>query len=228
VTMTSDSPYHDKPSRWSSHSRIVARLDILPAHSKVLDVGTATGTLARMCQKNPLRFFGVESDAHWAQIASPFYEKIWVQSVDVVDEKFLKGYEAIVLGDVLEHLAAPEAVLQKLVNLQFPDSIFIISVPNIANLWIRLNLFFGRFDYTQRGILDRTHLRFFTRKTLLAMVKNTGLEIISIQPTPIPLELVSVFFATIPGKALHAALAHLTYLMPTLLGYQFVVEAKKP
>ncbi len=226
--MTPTLPYHDKPSRWSSHSRIVARLENLPAQSKVLDVGTATGTLARMCQKNPLRFFGVESNAHWAQIASPFYEKIRVQSIDVVDEEFLRGYKAVILGDVLEHLAAPEAVLQKLVNLQSRDSVIIISVPNIANLWIRLNLFFGRFDYTERGILDRTHLRFFTCKTLLAMIKNAGLEIVSIQATPIPLELVSVFFATPPGKAFHAALARLTYLLPTLLGYQFIVEAKKP
>jgi 2-polyprenyl-3-methyl-5-hydroxy-6-metoxy-1,4-benzoquinol methylase len=226
--MTPNLPYHDKPSRWSSHSRIVARLNVLPAHNKVLDVGTATGMLARMCKNNPLRFFGVESNANWAQIASPFYEKIWVQSIDVVDEEFLKGYNAIILGDVLEHLSAPEVVLQKLVNLQSPDSVFIISVPNIANLWVRLNLFFGRLDYTERGILDRTHLRFFTRKTLLEMVKNAGLEIISIQATPIPLELVSVFFATAPGKALHAALAYLTYLLPTLLGYQFIVEAKKP
>jgi len=71
-------------------------------------------------------------------------------------------------------------------------------------------------------------LRFFTRKTLLAMVKNAGLEIVSIQVTPIPLELISAFFSTAPGKALHAALAYLTYLLPTLLGYQFIVEAKKP
>jgi len=226
--MTSDSPYHDKPSRWSSHSRIVARLNVLPVHNKVLDVGTATGMLARMCQNNSLRFFGVESNANWAQIASPFYEKIWVQSIDVMDEEFLKGYNAVILGDVLEHLSAPEVVLQKLVNLQSFDSVFIISVPNIANLWVRLNLFIGRFDYTERGILDRTHLRFFTRKTLLAMVKNAGLEIISVQATPIPLELVSVFFTTAPGKTLHAALAWLTYLLPTLFGYQFIVEAKKP
>jgi len=140
--MTPDLPYHDKPSRWSSHSRIVARLNVLPVHNKVLDVGTATGMLARMCQNNSLRFFGVESNANWAQIASPFYEKIWVQSIDVMDEEFLKGYNAVILGDVLEHLSAPEVVLQKLVNLQSFDSVFIISVPNIANLWVRLNLFF--------------------------------------------------------------------------------------
>jgi 2-polyprenyl-3-methyl-5-hydroxy-6-metoxy-1,4-benzoquinol methylase len=225
--LTQYSPYLVKPSRWSSHSRIVARLNVLPAHNKVLDVGTATGILARMCQNKPLRFFGVESNATWAQIAAPFYEKIWVQSIEDMDEEFLKGYNAIILADVLEHLSEPEDVLQKLVNLQPAESVFIISVPNIANLWVRLNLFFGYFDYTERGILDRAHLRFFTRKTLLAMVKNVGLEIVSIQVTPIPLELISIIFTNAPGKAFHAALAWLTYLLPTLLGYQFILEAKK-
>ncbi len=221
-------PYHDKPSRWSSHSRIVARLNSLPAQNKVLDVGTATGMLARLCPNKSLRFFGVETNADWAQVASSFYEKIWVQSIDVMDEELLKGYNAVILGDILEHLSAPEVVLKKLVSLQASDSIFIISVPNIANFWVRLNLLLGRFDYADRGILDRTHLRFFTRKTLIEMIKNAELTVVSVQVTTVPLELVSTFFVSPSGKALHAVFAWLTLLFPTFLGYQFIVEAKKP
>lgn len=225
--MSINLPYHDKPSHWSSHSRIVARLTNLPAHHKILDVGTATGMLARMCQNNSLRFFGVEPNADWAQTASPFYEKIWIQTIDAMDDESLTGYNAVILGDVLEHLSAPEAVLQKLVHLQPSGSVFMISVPNVANFWVRLNLLFGVFDYADRGILDRTHLRFFTRKTLAAMIKNVGLDIVSIQVTPIPLELVSSFFISPVGKGIHSAFAWLTSLFPTLLGYQFIVEAKK-
>jgi 2-polyprenyl-3-methyl-5-hydroxy-6-metoxy-1,4-benzoquinol methylase len=226
--MISELPYHDKPSPWSSHSVIAAYLNALPAHSKVLDVGTASGTLARMCQNNSLRLFGVEPNASWAQIASSLYEKIWVCSIDDMVEESLREYDAVVLGDVLEHTSAPETVLQKIIRLQSSGTLFIISVPNVANLWVRLNLLMGHFDYADRGILDRTHLRFFTRKTLLAMVKNSGLEIISIRVTPIPLELVSKFFITPPGKLVHAALVRLTSLLPTLLGYQIIVEARKP
>jgi hypothetical protein len=98
----------------------------------------------------------------------------------------------------------------------------------VANFWVRLNLLFGRFDYADRGILDRTHLRFFTRKTLTKTLEDAGLKIASIQVTSIPLELISEFFVTSPGKALHAVFAMLTSLFPTLLGYQFIVEAKKP
>jgi 2-polyprenyl-3-methyl-5-hydroxy-6-metoxy-1,4-benzoquinol methylase len=228
VDITSDLPYVDKRSPWSSHSLIAAELVRFPAQSRVLDIGTASGTLARLCRGHSFKLFGVEPNPNWAQIALPLYEKIYVGSIEDAEDEFLRGYDVIVLGDILEHLAAPEAVLQKLVDLQRPDSTFIISVPNIANLWVRLSLLTGKFDYAERGILDRTHLRFFTRKTLLAVLKSAGLEIITIQVTPIPLELVSRFFISLPGRWLHAGFAQLTSILPTLLGYQFVAKARKP
>ena len=226
--MTSDLPYFDKPSPWSSHSLIAAYLKKLPLQSRVLDIGTASGTLARMCQGHSLHLFGVEPNPDWAQIAAPLYERIYVGSIQDAEDNFLAGYDLVVLGDVLEHLPVPEVVLQRLVDLQSSGTTFIISVPNIANLWIRLSLLVGKFDYADRGILDRTHLRFFTRKTLLEMVKRSGLEIISIQVTPIPLELVSRFFLSMPGRWIHASFARLTSLLPALLGYQFVLKARKP
>lgn len=223
----SDLPYVDKPSRWSSHSLIAVALKRLPPQSRVLDVGTASGTLARMCQHHSLRLFGVEPNPNWARLASPLYEKVFVGSIQDAEDEYLTGYDVVVLGDVLEHLPVPEVILQKLVDLQSPGSTFIISVPNIANLWIRLNLLMGKFDYADRGILDRTHLRFFTRKSLCAMLEHTGLEINSMQVTPIPLELVSSFFLSMPGRWFHGIFAQLTSFLPTLLGYQFVVYARK-
>ena len=220
--------YQDKDSPWSSHSRIVAFLKSLPAGSKVLDVGTASGMLARRNENKSLRFFGIETNAEWAEQAKPFYEKLWNCSFDEMHDEDLRGYDVIVLGDVLEHMLNPETVLNKLVELQSTGSIFIISVPNIANIWVRLHLLIGHFNYAERGILDRTHLRFFTRKTLIDFVKDSKLEILSIQVTPIPLELVSSFFTTKVGRFIHAVFAWLTSLLPTLLGYQFIVKAKKP
>lgn len=226
--MRSDLPYQDKPSRWSSHSVIAARLEALPAGSRVLDVGTASGTLARMCRNRSIRLFGVEPNPEWARIASPFYEETWTGRIEDIADGLLKGYDAVVLGDILEHLVEPGETLHRLVALQPSGGRFLISVPNIANLWVRLNLLLGRFEYADRGILDRTHLRFFTRKTLLEMVEQAGLETEALQVTPIPLELLSDLFATRPGRSIHAAFAGLTSLLPTLLGYQFIVEARKP
>lgn len=219
--------YQDKDSLWSSHSRIAHYLTTLPAKSKVLDVGTASGMLARRSANLSLRFFGIETNAEWAKIASPFYEKLWICSFDEMPIEQLRDYDTIVLADVLEHMANPEIVLNKLVELQSTGSIFIISVPNIANIWVRLHLLMGNFNYAERGILDRTHLRFFTRKSLVDLITSVGLDILSIQVTPIPLELVSSFFTTNLGSFIHAIFAWLTSLFPTLLGYQFIVKAKK-
>jgi len=225
--MSLDLPYQDKSSSWSSHTLIAAILDGLPSGSRIFDVGVASGTLARMCKDRAFRFFGVEPNLSWAKMAEPLYEKIWVNTIEHLDESILGGYQAVVLGDVLEHTSSPEIILSKIVTRQEPNCLFVISVPNIANLWIRLNLLFGRFDYTERGILDRTHLRFFTRKTLMEMVNVSGLKIVSIQVTPIPLELISKFFVSSPGRLVYFVFAWITKLFPTLLGYQFIVVAKK-
>lgn len=221
-------PYQEKTSPWSSHSLIAEHVGRMPPHSKILDVGTASGMLARRRWERPLRFFGIEAVAEWADIASPFYETLWTCSLTDAPPEALRGYDAIVLGDVLEHMSAPDAALKKLAGLQGSGCAFIISVPNIANLWTRLQLLMGRFDYAERGIMDRTHRRFFTRKTLSAMVREAGLEITFIQTTPIPLELISPFFSTSIGRVIHGAFAGLTRLLPTLLGYQFILGAKKP
>lgn len=222
-----DNPYQDKPNPWSSHSRIASRLASLLAGSRVLDVGTASGMLARRSTDTALRFFGIEANVEWAASASPYYEKLWTCSLETAPDAALSSYEAVVLGDVLEHMSAPDISLKKLVGLQNRGSLFMISVPNVANLWVRLHLLMGHFDYAERGILDRTHLRFYTRRTLIDLVQGAGLNIISIKVTPIPLELVSPFFNTLLGRLLYAAFARATSLLPTLLGYQFIVEAIK-
>jgi 2-polyprenyl-3-methyl-5-hydroxy-6-metoxy-1,4-benzoquinol methylase len=217
-------PYLDKPDPWSSHALVKDFLMALPEGTRVLDVGTATGTLGRMCVGHRLILHGIEPQLAWAEQARPYYDKIICCELDEAPESFLKGYDAIILADVLEHLQDPEQSLQWLASLQMPDAQFIISVPNIANLWIRLNLLAGRFNYTPRGILDRTHLRFFTRYTFLQMLENCGLQVQHMSVTPVPLNLIHPFFQTHPvGRFFHTSLAHITRWIPTLLGYQFFV-----
>ncbi len=219
--------YQDKHSPWSSHSRILAHLETLPENSKVLDVGTATGMLARRSQRQ-MRFFGIEAVPEWAQTASPYYEKMWNCTLETATEEILSGYDAVVFGDVLEHLSEPNLALKRIIGLQPSGCKFIISVPNVANILVRLSLLFGHFDYAERGILDRTHLRFFTYKTFISLLKEAGLDILCIHVTPIPLELVSPFFSTSVGRFLYAIFAHVTFLLPTLMGFQFVAETRKP
>lgn len=221
-------PYLDKPNIWSSHSLIVNRLSSIPAGTKVLDIGTATGVIGRMCQGLGLKFEGIELNPEWADKARPYYETIVVGTLETCTDQFLSRHEVVICGDVLEHMANPQLALGRLSNLQPNGCLFIISVPNIANIWIRLNLLFGRFDYTPRGILDCTHLRFFARKTLIQLIESAGLTIEKVNATPIPLELISPFFENNPlGHLIYRIMKVITDVFPTLFGYQFFVVARK-
>jgi hypothetical protein len=108
-----------------------------------------------------------------------------------------------------------------------PGGTVIVSVPNVAHLWIRLSLLAGRFDYGDRGILDRTHLRFFTRRTFVAFLREAGLAVDELRVTPAPLPLV------VPARwhgawldRLHGVSARAARLWPGGLAYQFVAVCR--
>ena len=221
-------PYMDKLDPWSSHAWISTRLKGQPSGTRVLDVGAASGTLGRLCSGKDLVLCGIEPQLEWAEVARPYYDVILCSTLDQAPDEFLRDYEVIVLADVLERMPDPELTLQRLTSLEAKDTMFIISVPNIANIYVRINLLFGRFNYTDRGILDRTHLHFFTRRTLIEMLNDVGLQVKRLEVTPLPLNLVHPFFErTMFGRLFHRSLAFLTRLFPTLLGYQFMVEARR-
>ena len=223
-----DRRYVVKDDPWSSHSIINGWLARRAAGTRVLDIGAATGMLGLQFARHGFVMHGIEPHPAWADEARPHYAALVCGTLDDAEDTFLAGHDVIVCADVLEHIAQPEQALRRLLALQPSGCEFYISVPNIANIWVRLSLLVGRFDYTERGILDRTHLRFFTRRTFRSMLRAAGLDIAELRVTPIPLNLVHpVFRQTGWGKAIHALLARLTAAMPTLLGYQFVARAIK-
>ena len=221
-----DCPYLDKDDPWSSHAQIKTWLTDLRPGTRVLDIGVATGTLGKQFTAAGLVMHGIEPHPAWAEVARPYYNDLLRGTLDDASDTFLANHNVVVCADVLEHIADPTQALCRLLALQSPGCQFLVSVPNIANIWIRLNLLIGRFDYTDRGILDRTHLRFFTRRSLHRMFASVGLQIVQLYVTPIPLNLIDPFFQqTALGRFVHAGLARLTRALPTLLGYQFVVKA---
>ena len=218
--------YQYKPSPWSSHSLIAEQLRRLPKGSKVLDVGSATGTLGKLSQGLGLLLYGIEPNPDWAELAKEYYIHIQTCMVEDAPIEFLSDYATIVFADILEHTPDPEKVLRTVLALQAQGTKIIASVPNVANIWVRINLLLGRFEYQDRGILDKTHLRFFTKRTFMQLLENCGLEISFMKPTPIPLELISPFFNTTLGFFIYKIFAKMTMLLPTLLGFQFVAEAR--
>ena len=109
-----------------------------------------------------------------------------------------------------------------------PDGIVIVSVPNVANLYVRLQLLMGRFHYQDRGILDRTHLRFFTRKTFREFLEEADLETLQLTATPGPLR--QIVPQRYHGKllaAVHDFNNWLAVTWPTMFGYQWIAVARK-
>jgi 2-polyprenyl-3-methyl-5-hydroxy-6-metoxy-1,4-benzoquinol methylase len=185
---------------------------------RLLDVGAADGLLARELTARGWRVCGIEADACETMLIADLDQKI-----PPLDGTF----DAIVYGDVLEHLREPAGALVALNRRLAPGGQVVISVPNVAHLWIRLSLAAGRFEYAERGILDRTHLRFFTRRSLDALLREAGLRVERVTATPAPL------YQVVPARwhgralaALHGASAAAARGLPRLLGYQFVLLAR--
>jgi len=215
-TYKRDDPY-------SSHSQILEWID-RERPDEVLEVGTATGYLSAEMTKRGCVVTGVEADPEMAQIAQQHCQRMIVGDAEQLDFSSLGKYDAIVLGDVVEHLRNPQQFLQKIAQQLKPGGKVLMSLPNIANIWVRLNLLFGRFNYSRVGILDETHLRFFTLASSKRIANESGLDVLSTSVTPIPLPL--ILPATSKGRILsflHILNWGLARLRKTLFGYQFIL-----
>lgn len=146
----------------------------------VLEAGCASGYLAREFQKNGCWVTGIEIDLTAARKAKKYCQEVIAGDIEnpkTIAQLQNRRFEVILLADVLEHLRNPESILKQLVKYLEDDGQMIISVPNIGFLTVRLRLLLGQFDYSDWGIMDRTHLHFFTKDSISTLVKNSGLEI---------------------------------------------------
>ena len=213
----------------SSHQQIaqlIRRLDTGP----ILDVGAAQGFLGQLLQGSGLPIDAVEPNPQWAERAAPFYRQVWPLTIEDAPLP-ARAYRVVVCADVLEHTADPTAVLQRLRDVAVEDALFLISLPNVAHIAVRLLLLFGQFPRMERGILDRTHLHFYTRRTAEDLLAEAGLETLRVRPTPFPLdELRSLGIPLREGSLafrLAAGLQRFALLVaPTLFAWQWVLVAR--
>ena len=221
------SRYTLKADPYSSHS-VMLRWLAEGRGRRLLDVGAADGLLSRHLTERGWRVTGLEADADAAQAGAGHCERMIVADLNQETPEVGGPFDAIVYGDVLEHLVDPGRVLATLGRSLRLDGVAVVSVPNVAHLWMRLSLLAGRFDYADRGILDRTHLRFFTRRSLRALLHEAGLRVRRETATPVPLyQVVPARLHAAPLTAVHAASAAAARALPRLLGYQFVVLATR-
>jgi methionine biosynthesis protein MetW len=179
----------------SAAHRIV--LDEVPDGARVLDVGCATGYLAAELARRGCTVDGIEVDPAAAQQARTHCREVVVGDVEAPAaradvERMLADSrpDIIICADVLEHLRDPWTVLAWLRTLLAPGGRAVISVPNIAHWTGRRALLRGRFDYTDYGLFDRTHLRFFTRASAAELARRAGFAVRAerLAGAPLPLE----------------------------------------
>jgi len=208
----------------SSHQQIANLVRDLKL-SPILDVGAAQGMLGHQIEGSGLVIDAVEANVEWANLARPYYRNTWAS---IVEDAPLpnREYKLVVCADVLEHTPNPVGVLKRLREAAADDATFIISVPNVAHLAVRLMLLFGYFPKMDRGILDRTHLQFLTQDTATQMLRQAGLEPQRITPTGIPLD---EMWTSGEGKLLFRAMQRMQHvalaIAPRLFAMQWVMVA---
>jgi len=162
-------------------------LALIPPTAKyILDLGCGTGNLGKaLKQRQDCVVHGIELNKDAAGLAAQNIDKVWIDNLNRFDPAFLPHkYDCIVFADILEHLINPWAVLKKFASVLTDGGTVITSLPNVAHPWIQGNLQRGLFRYEPAGILDITHLRFFTKTSISQLFYAAGLKITGITAHP--------------------------------------------
>jgi predicted TPR repeat methyltransferase len=220
--------YTFKDFEGSSH-RILMRLirRHAPHGGTLLDLGAAGGELGSAVRDQFKRTIGFEYNVDCVPDLSGRFDQVVVTDLETV-KRLPPNVDAVVLADVLEHLRSPTTALKLVRDALSDRGRVFISVPNIANITVRLGLLFGVFEYRDRGILDATHLRFYTKRTIRREVENAGFRILEIGGSSVPIRLIIGRFT--PETLLRIGerlLIWLTRLWRGLFAYQIIIVAEK-
>ena len=152
---------------------------------RVLSIGCGSGKLEEEMQKRGVTVYGVDIDPDAVRAARGRLTGVSELDIELCDRLPFPGerFDVVICIDVLEHLRDPARILRMACNRLIPGGRVIVSLPNVANWSVRLSLLGGRFDYTEHGILDRTHLRFYTLKTIGELTASCGLVITRVDYT---------------------------------------------
>ncbi len=192
----------------------------------ILDIGAAQGFLGQLLQGSGLAIDAVEPNPDWAANAAPYYRQVWPLTVEQAPVP-TGVYRVVVCADVLEHTTDPVAVLRRLRAIATEDALFIVSLPNVAHIAVRMLLLFGQFPRMERGILDRTHLHFYTRSTARGLLAEAGLHTVRVRPTGFPLDELWRGGEGTTMFRLLMRLQHLALLIaPTLFAWLWVLVAR--
>ncbi|HLX08830.1 MAG TPA: methyltransferase domain-containing protein [Thermoanaerobaculia bacterium] len=198
----------------------------LPPGARLLELGPGAAHVARLVRRSDLRWQGLDSSVDCLPAMIEILSGGAIVDLESIP-RLPRRCDAVLAADALEHLSDPGRMLGLIHDALPVGAPLVLSVPNIANVYVRLNLLCGRFPYADRGLLDRSHRTFFTRFLLRRLLAEAGFRIEreAVSTIPLPLAL-----PRLPPAALAAAglaLAGFTRALPTLLGYQLLVVARR-
>jgi methionine biosynthesis protein MetW len=197
---------------------------LVPPRTRVLELGCASGYLSGYLEKvKNCRVTGLEADPNAARIAATRCSEVYTVDLDTPDSlSMLTGpYDVLLTAAVLEHLKDAERLLNAVRSKKIlaPNAVVIVSLPNVAHWSIRLSVLRGRFDYTDYGIMDRTHLHFYTVRTGRALLENCGYRVQALAIAGSALQNVMNSIARKAGRPYPKP------ILPGLLGYELIYQA---
>jgi 2-polyprenyl-3-methyl-5-hydroxy-6-metoxy-1,4-benzoquinol methylase len=223
--------YELKQADDSSHHRLAMWLAARPP-GRVLDLGCADGMLGERLGRAGHEVTGVDVVAH-EHTRSRLHAFVAGDLEQGIPDGVGGGYDVVLCADILEHVSAPGRLLAAARDRLAPGGVVVVSVPNFAHWYPRARVLLGRFDYDRRGILDSTHLRFFTRRSFERLAGQLGLAVRRREVTGLPLEVLDrsasqdtegVAVRSVLGRAVRAIDGAGQAVRPGLFGYQLLYE----
>ena len=215
---------------YSSHTLLFRHLQHLGLQGKTaLELGVGDSSLTQRLHENGVMVDCIEMDPEAARAAKPYARRVWNESLDISRlDQIGERYDIVIAADILEHLLYPEEILSKLKTCVKKGGVLLVSLPNVANAYVRLNLLLGRFPYYSKGLLDSSHLRFYTRKSGERLCIKTGWEIMGREYTSIPVAMVFPFLRKGPFRLFLIWLRGMTLAFKSLFCYQFLLFCRNP
>ena len=153
-----------------------------PSPGRVLDCGCGAGDNARLLSGHGWQVTGVTMDPQEQEAAQQFCEKVHLTDLENgLPASVGSAFDVVLASHVLEHLARPEPFLREVRHRLNPEGVLAVALPNIAHYRQRISFLQGKFNYTETGQLDRTHLRFYTHKTAIQLLEQNGYELIDVR-----------------------------------------------
>ncbi|MFF4788618.1 class I SAM-dependent methyltransferase [Streptomyces sp. NPDC001276] len=221
-------------SQYFSHPRPEIVQVVPEAACSILELGCAAGAMGSAIKKRQnCSYIGIEINSEAASMAACSLDAVLVGDVETGPLPFPdQSIDCIICADIIEHLADPWQILRELRRIIQPGGTVVVSVPNIQNVDIVQALVNGRWDYLDAGILDRTHLRFFTRSTFEESLIHAGFTVTGCNFTMLPQHASLVDFSNPASKRIKAGKLIFEDLnqaeLMGLAAYQWIFSAKSP